>query len=393
MIPSIFKKILYTCSRPFIIANYIALVLTLSHQQISAAEFSFKGQVSSWIVTNPEEATQLGLRYIPDFLVGNYVGDYLIDTEISLNIYGTTQYYHKSGERDTDWNFDPYRLWLRFSAPKYEIRVGLQKINFGSAMLLRPLMWFDSIDPRDPLQLTDGVYGILGRYYFFNNANIWIWGLYGNHRNRGWEVFSSDKTKPEYGGRLQIPIFTGEIAITYHHREIDITNNPFEEMISTQSTLPENRIGLDGKWDVEIGLWFEGVLIHRDSKYEQVSYQRQTNIGADYTFDIGNGLSAIAEYFTLRISDKSFASGEGVSLSALSLNYPIGILDDLTGMIYYDWDNKNWYRFISWQRTYDNWQFYLMGFWNPDEYRLFQTSIENNLYSGKGLQLLVVFNH
>ena len=64
---------------------------------------------------------------------------------------------------------------------------GLQKINFGSAVLLRPLMWFDSLDPRDPLQLTDGVYAVLLRYYFPNNANLWAWALYGNDSPKGWE--------------------------------------------------------------------------------------------------------------------------------------------------------------------------------------------------------------
>jgi hypothetical protein len=59
----------------------------------------------------------------------------------------------------------PYRLWARYSTSQLEIRAGLQKINFGSANILRPLMWFDQMDPRDPLQLTDGVWGILGRYY------------------------------------------------------------------------------------------------------------------------------------------------------------------------------------------------------------------------------------
>ena len=86
------------------------------------------------------------------------------------------------------------------------VRGGLQKINFGSANLLRPLMWFDQIDPRDPLQLTDGVWGILGRYYFLNNANIWVWGLIGNDQRKGWEVIPSVKNKPEFGFRVQMPI-------------------------------------------------------------------------------------------------------------------------------------------------------------------------------------------
>lgn len=260
-------------------------------------------------------------------------------------------------------------------------------------MLLRPLMWFDSIDPRDPLQLTDGVYAILGRYFFLDNTNIWIWALYGNDQTRGWEIFTSDKNRPEFGGRIQVPFFTGEVAMTYHYREIDTSKIPFGQFIAGSSRIPENRIGFDGKWDIEIGVWLEGVIMHRELNMNELTYQKQTNIGADYTFDLGNGLHTIIEHFNLHLSEAAFGTGEGIAMTALSLNYPIGLLDDITMMLYYDWDNTNWYRFFSWQRTYDNWRFYLMGFWNPDQYQLFRTGIENNLYAGKGIQLMVVFNH
>ena len=371
----------------------MGLILVLITRNINAQEFDLRGQASGWGVTNPDKATQIGLRYIPDLMIGTSFGDYMIDTEISFNMYGSIQIQHNQDSTLTYSDFNPYRIWLRFSASQYEVRAGLQKINFGSAMLLRPLMWFDSIDPRDPLQLTDGVYGVLGRYYFLNNANIGLWVLHGNDRNRGWELFISDKDKPEFGGRVQIPLYTGEIALTYHHRNIDVNKSPLRQIFTGQSSVPEDRIGLDGKWDIEVGIWFEGVFIQRDLAYAAFNYQRQTNIGIDYTFDLGNGLYAITEYFTLHLSDQAFASGEGVSMSALSLNYPVGLIDDFNVMVYYEWDNEGWYRFLRWQRTYDNWSFYLMGFWNPDQYQLFQSGIENNLYAGKGIQLLVVFNH
>ena len=112
-------------------------------------------------------------------------------------------------------------MWVKFSGDQFELRAGLQKINFGSAQMFRPLMWFDRIDPRDPLQLTDGVYGLLARYYFLNNANIWLWGLYGDDKIKGWELIPSKKNSIEYGGRVQLPLYTGEIAATYHHRTAD----------------------------------------------------------------------------------------------------------------------------------------------------------------------------
>jgi hypothetical protein len=160
-------------------------------------------------------------------------------------------------------------------------------------------------------------------------------------------------------------------------------------------SIPENRYGLDGKWDIGIGIWFEGVMIQRHSQLESLNYQRLTNIGLDYTFDIGNGLGLITEYFTLSNAGKPFASGQQISLTALSLNYPAGLLDNLTAMVYYDTEHKSWYRFFNWQRKYDNWTFYLIGYWNPDEYQLYQIQSNSmqNLYAGKGLQLMVVFNH
>ena len=77
-------------------------------------------------------------------------------------------------------------------------------------MLLRPLMWFDRIDPNDPLQLTEGVYGLLLKYTFLNNANIWLWGLYGNDDPKGWEAVPTQRKSAEYGGRLQAPFLSGE---------------------------------------------------------------------------------------------------------------------------------------------------------------------------------------
>ena len=39
---------------------------------------------------------------------------------------------------------------------------------------------------------TNGVNALLGRYYFNNNANIWLWGLYGNEDPRGFDITQSN---------------------------------------------------------------------------------------------------------------------------------------------------------------------------------------------------------
>ena len=383
--------------RFFICILVFALIVGFQKSSISYAQsiIDLQGQMSAWMTINPEQSfeTQIGLRYIPElFIEKNIFKKYSINSEISLNTYGSGLI-HSFDDIDTDGKLKPYRMWLRFSSSQFEVRAGLQKINFGSATLLRPLMWFDRIDPRDPLQLTDGVYGLLGRYYFLNNANIWLWGLYGNDETKGWEVIPSDKKKIEYGGRIQVPLFTGEIAVSYHHRKANLQNQAFAAFLSSKNQIPEDRFGLDGKWDIGIGLWFEGVLIQQDVDIARLRYQRLINVGLDYTFELGNGLNMLGEYFTLETSEKAFGSGEGISFSAVSFNYPLSLLDNLTAMIYYDWEQENWYRFINFQRTLDNWSFYLMGFWNPAQFQIYQNQQGKNLFAGKGLQVMVVFNH
>jgi len=370
------------------IVLYVSIILPGS---IYAMEYDFKGQLSGWTIEAQSQETwqnNTGLRYIPEVSLNQSLNsDSFIDAEVSLNGFLTNDDSDASDQSDIEM----YRLWLRFSSSQFEIRAGLQKITFGSAMLLRPLMWFDRINPRDPLQLTEGVYGLLGRYYFLNNANVWLWGLYGNDETKGWDALPSKKNKPEYGGRLQLPLLSGEIALTYHHREADLQNQIPSSPQSIE--IPEDRFGLDGKWDIGIGLWFEGTLIHQDIEISPLPYQRLITIGTDYTFDFGNGLNLIGEYFTIEASEKAFSSGDGISFSAVSFGYPVGLLDSLTVMINYDWDNHDWYRFVNWQRMYDNWSLYLIGFWNPDQFQIQQDQQERSLFAGKGLQLMIVFNH
>jgi len=354
-----------------------------------------KGLVTAWITTNLNSITEpfLGLRYIPEFkLEKNLSQDLTLDFELSFNAFGTA-HIHTLKDIDTDGDVDFYRMWGRFSSSRFEARLGLQKINFGSASLLRPLMWFDQIDPRDPLQLTNGVYGLLLRYYFLNNTNIWLWGLYGNENLKGWEFFSTKSKTPEFGGRIQLPLGNGEWALTYHHRTVDPNQGPFALDIPGESTIPENRFALDGKWDLEVGLWIEGTLTHQDSDVLPFSWQRAVNIGLDYTFGLGNGLHALTETFFFTSSTEAFGAGDGITFSALSLGYPLGLLDNLSCIFYYDWDNKNLYSFLNWRRTYDRWTINIIAFWNPEQFQIYQNLPENNLYAGKGFQIMVVFNY
>jgi hypothetical protein len=376
-------------------------------QNAHTQSFVFKGQAIGWTVASQMEEPvgapgsgntdkvwrgQAGIRYLPEIQLQAPINeDFSFDAEISANIWGSGLYWSADS---TVWEGDvrPYRAWMKFSGDQFEVRGGLQKINFGSANLLRPLMWFDQIDPRDPLQLTDGVWGVLGRYYFLNNANIWVWGLIGNDQRKGWEVIPSVKNKPEFGFRVQLPIPGGELATTYHYRVAD-AGEVFHIPHGEKPHIREKRLALDGKFDYVVGIWFEAVLTHQEIHIPELEYSHALSLGLDYTFGLGNGINVMTEYFTFGSSERPLSGGENVNFSALSANYPFNIINNLNGILFYDWTNKEFYNFINWSWQYDKWSFYIMGFWNPQRFNLYQGLGGANLYAGRGLQFMVVFNH
>jgi len=376
----------------YIVLLFVAVAAPLKAQE---SFLKFKGQADGYAGLNfsdPIQA-QTGLRFIPTVSAGkSWKNNLKFDSEFSFNSYLD---YHASDwkEDKTSSGIKPYRMWLRLSSNRFELRAGLQKINFGSATMLRPLMWFDRMDTRDPLQLTDGVYSILSRYYFKNNANAWLWVLWGNDKTKGWEIIPSAKWIPEYGGRFQFPVPKGETAISYHHRTADLSKLPLPININGSSKYPEDRIGLDGKWDLGVGLWAEYSLTHSrlDSAYFP-PWTKMFTIGMDYTFNIGNGLNMSTEFFRYNVSSEVFGKGTDRNFSLLSANYPFGINNRASCIVYYNWNDKSWYRIINLQRQSDDWTFYLFLFWNPDKVVIYNTGNENNMFAGKGVQFMTVFN-
>ncbi|MBI9034396.1 MAG: hypothetical protein JEZ03_07995 [Bacteroidales bacterium] len=369
----------------------LILIFSLLSGGLFAQKLSFQGQLSNWATVNSSNQVdaQVGSRYIPILkFKKDTIAKGKIDAEVSMNMYGSA-FIGSWDQINMDGTIKPYRMWLRYSRPQFEIRAGLQKINFGSANTLRPLMWFDRMDPRDPLQLTDGVYGLLGRYYFLNNANLWLWCLYGNKDTKGWEAAPTQKREPEFGGRIQYPVSTGELAFSAHYRKADLSQVKEEY----PSDIMENRIALDGKWDMEAGVWFEAALIKKQTDSTFLKNQKMLTLGMDYTFGLGNGLNVATEFFMFDNSPEVNEFNNGFAFSTLSANYPLGLIDNVSAMVYYDWTNKELYRFVNWNRTYDNWQVYLMAFWNPDQFQIYPNLQEGSLFAGKGIQIMIVWNH
>ncbi|MCU0458073.1 MAG: hypothetical protein MUE37_03160 [Bacteroidales bacterium] len=359
------------------------------------AGLEFENQVSTWLGMNfPEEVKwQSGIRYIPTISPWIKAGaNGKFDAEFSANTFGSV-HFTGSNYDSAYFRFKPYRLWMRYSTSHLEIRAGLQKINFGSSTILRPLMWFDKMDFRDPLMLTDGVYALLGRYYFSNNANIWLWGLYGNDKTKGWEAMPSLEEIPEYGGRVQLPVPGGEFALSYHHRDADYSALAVQIPGLNDTRYNEQLFAADGKWDIGPGIWFEmvGKLNEKENPFT-TRWESYLSLGMDYTFGIGKGLNVSTEYFRYQNHPGEGETRAERNISTLTLGYPIGLSHNISGMLYYNWDTDDWYRFINLQMKYDYLTFYLMTYWNPDDAVLYTSGEGGNSFSGKGFQLMFVFD-
>jgi hypothetical protein len=378
-----------------IIFIFLFIGLNLKAEETdSTKHITFNGQVTAWGVAQLENSipVEFGGRFVPT-LLGNFklAANSKVDFEASANINGLIDF---TGLRydSVMGQLKPYRVWARYSGRNWEIRAGLQKINFGSAKLFRPLMWFDAMDVRDPLQLTDGVYSALGRYYFPNNANIWLWGLIGNKNPKGYEMYGSEQWSPEVGGRFQMPAGPGQIALSTHHRKVQMPNVT-SSFPNNNFLLNENRVGFDGKWDVGIGLWFESsVTVTQKSILMPFPVVDAWNVGADYTFGIGNGLGMTVEYFRYHLGQQFLTGGTTVNLIGTMLTYPVSMLDNLSAMVFYVPGPNMAYNYFSLSRTYDNWSLYAIGFWNPNVPLAISQTQGKNMFSGKGIQLMVNYN-
>lgn len=387
---------------PLIRALNTLLLILLASSLLGQAKLEFDGQLSliGSIAPANDRDLFLGGRYIPELELALPLDSLKkIDFEASANLSGSILTTFQNFKRNpapgtptaqTDGNITPYRAWARYSSRQLEIRIGLQKIDFGSATLLRPLQWFNQIDPRDPLQLTNGVYGALGRYYFLNNANIWVWVLYGNEKTRGFDAVETNRRAPEFGGRFQYPVPKGELAFSYHHRTANSTNLIF---VPQYEEIPEDRFAMDGKWDIGIGLWMEAVWVHKSRDLGIFTNQAFLNIGTDYTFGLGKGLNVIFEHLATTFGRRPMQFENTAQISALTMLYPLGLFDNLSSVVAYNWTSEDFTLFLNYQHQFKHVTGYLMAFYNPDVQSGIQQNDLANQFSGPGIRAMVVFNH
>ena len=268
-----------------------------------------------------------------------------VDLQLVLNQTNSLSYLDNTWEGDID--LELYRSLVRYSTLNYEFRLGLQQLNFGQALILRPLQWFDNIDPLEENRDSDGVYAFLAKRYFLDNSNMWGWIILDDGE------FSEDRSmhnfvkQLEYGGRWQYPIENTEFALSLHQKKL--TNSEYSQ---------ETRLGFDIRKDYVLGFWAETSLSLYHG-HQAISSSNLLTIGADYTFSVGNGLYLLLE--NLIISDLApdeYLPNKAKS-TAFQISYPLNLFDSVQGIATYDWQLEQDNLFLSYSRSYDYLSVYL----------------------------------
>lgn len=381
-------------------AGIIALSLSATSSAIGQ-DLILKGQLWTSITAGDDpfpgrSKVEQTVGYIPSLSWSKSLGTLRsVDLEAAYRWSALLDGAMGQGEAGTYDSGNLYRLWGRFATESLELRLGLQKIAFGPGRVLRPLMWFDTFDIKDPTGQTEGVGALRMRWFLHPELTAWLWIVRPDHIQ-----------KNMLGGRLDFGGKHGNLALTFHHREntsnLDYAGRP---LLLHESG--EYRVAVDARWDGFMGLWTEAVHtfgsqgIH-NTKPSSISYAM---VGGDYTLPWLEGIYVMLEHLysrsdiELRSPDTDIVNRllEEKHLTILMASVPWGLFNSVMGLVSYDWENQRQSNFLMWQRTYDAISFNLIIYSNPqraDYQPEYQIALPETLTGfGDGIQFMIVFNH
>jgi len=327
--------------------KYFFYILFLSNLLVSA--FHHNGQL--WIDYNSDNDIESHIAgYIPQFNIKNKKVEFSYSNKIIIE--------------NSDYSNQDYRYWVRYKNNIIDLKIGLQKISFGSAFILRNLNWFDSIDFRNTTNQTVGQKALQFKYFSKANYNFNFWFIPDNNDDMS------------YGSRAEFSNNFGNYGIVFYKDNTNynhsIINMP--QIINNQNflidllQLKENeRLGLDYRYDGIFGLWLESTYIKSTNNLNLLNSINFTTIGFDYTVNMYNGIYLMYELMSYKFKaiDNSFLDG---NISSLMIQYPIGILYDLSFIRIFDNQIKDTYSLIRLITTYDYFTVNYSYSLNPNEY-------------------------
>ena len=210
-----------------------------------------------------------------------------------------------------EYDAELFRGWIRYENGDFKIRGGRQQILFGASTLFRPLGFFDTRIISGIIPLTRGVDGLRSTYFTSSTSSVQGWAVPAKTGNR---VIAGLRGEANFG-----PIEAG--AVVQYHPKTDL---PFLADFNIEMV----QVGYHLKGEHVIGFWNESRLdIQQDRSGDPLRFD--TVIGIDYTFDVGQGLHVLLEYF-LRFQEPGFTNidlkqEQNIQVVGLQLDQPVGI--------------------------------------------------------------------
>ena len=236
---------------------------------------------STYVPTSPsgfkafDSEAELRLGFLGNALKNDmWQVDYELTAEAS-QVDGPSE--QASLRRETDIDF--YRAWLRFESGSLKLRGGRQKILFGSGYIFRPLGFFDTRNVTGVLPETQGIDGIRSTYYYDNTSSV-----------EGWVVPAKLNERMITGFRWEAMVGEHESGlVAQYHPATDLNDLP-------QFGQELFQLGYHIKGEYHVGYWSEGRLdLERIRGKHPLRFDAV--FGSDYTFNVGDGLHFLLEYF------------------------------------------------------------------------------------------------
>ena len=337
--------------------KYRLLIFSLLLKVIVIAnDISFNGQFFT-TVNNVNKNSFIDFGYMPKTHYSYNINEELIfDFEYAF-------YLRENYNSNIKLKSNPYRYWIRFSDNALDVRIGLQKIAFGSALFLRPLSWFDSLDFRYTTGQTDGVESARFIFSPSNYLAIWFW------------IIENDFSGQSYGSRIElstIGLLKGDWGFTYYRDTESNPHFPYPVLLNQLVTdgvaggfgssvgfSENNRFGLDYRYDGDFGFWLESCY-NDFGKYGDLSL---LTLGADYTFPILNGLLVSSETMLSKYSFRSyldmsnqlaFSFSDVEQYSILHLSIPVDHINNFSLYSILDWNKNITDNLLRWSSVYNS---------------------------------------
>jgi len=239
-----------------------------------------------------------------------------------------------------EYDAELFRGWIRYEKGNFKIRGGRQQILFGAGTLFRPLGFFDTRNIAGIIPLTRGVDGLRSTYFLSSTSSVQGWAVPAQTGNR---VIAGLRGEANFG-----PIEVGAVIQYKPKTEITFLNSFNLELI---------QMGYHIHGEYVVGYWNESRLdIQQDQPGDPLRFD--TVFGVDYTFDVGQGLHVLLEYF-LRTQEPGFTNidlkqDQSIHTLGLLFDQPVGIDIVWRAFFFIDLDDRS-FQFAP-QIEYNLWE-------------------------------------